>query len=96
MATKATKSKAEAAEWQANTVAEFAENDKYSWRAQQIINPEGKRMLGLRRFVKLASGEERHTSAGFMVPYSKDGAKSLRKIAGLLEELQEVAATAKS
>lgn len=43
------------------------------WKAQKSIAPDGKKFVGIRKFVVKKDGTEQVTATGISVSYSKDG-----------------------
>ena len=43
------------------------------WKAQKSIAPDGKKFVGIRKFVVKKDGTEQVTAAGISVAYIKDG-----------------------
>lgn len=77
-----------AGEWKAKSIAE-ATIGEAEWRAQLVKAPDGSKMLGVRKFVTLRSGQERSTSQGFLLKHTSNKAArvQLKRIRSLIDAL---------
>lgn len=84
------KSAATASEWKIKTVDEFAvPSTTQVWKTQVSTAPDGKRLLGIRKFAQKANGDLQVTSMGLSVQHDAIAPKLLRKIARMLRELAD-------